>query len=418
MNHSVRKSAVTQSMGQPTLWLILAMVTTGAVCIAAEEEGSTAGVRTAQPLGGPIHEAFLQPLEGAGSPGATVASAPSAPLRDYPAAIRPSAKTAVWIPGYWAWDERAAGFAWVVGVWRIPPPGMRWVPGYWSRSEDGWRWVRGFWSPHDQPRLVYLPPPPPPPGEPELAQLDGNQFAVAGYWSYSAGRYVWNRGFKARRKQGWVWTPTRHQWSPAGSLLLPGYWDYETTRRGVLFAPLPSVTTQTLAAGAGPLVPKAAVNLALLPEVATVGASYGHDYLDLAEPDVGDLTLPVSALAARLPAGAQPVSEIAPESLPQIAQAAERVRLLAVQRSKFESNAAGERTDAALTFYLPPPAEPVNPRPAQTSPGESASEYVPGLAGRRVPGARGRSVPGISGRTVPGVDTRLPGVVGPGGNDE
>jgi hypothetical protein len=262
--------------------------------------------------------------------------------------------------------------------------------------------------------LVYLPPSPPPQDEPGLVQLEDEQFAVPGYWSYGAGRYVWNRGFKARRKQGWVWIPTRPQWTPAGNLLLAGYWDYEVSRRGLLFAPFASFTTaQALTAGSAPLVPKAAINSSSLPDIAVARASYGHNYFDPTKSDSDDPTTPISALS-RLRGGAQPVSEIAPESLSRIAQAAERVRLLAVQRSKFESSATGERTDAALAFYLPPPGEPITPRPVQTSPGESASEYVPGTAGRRVPGARSRSVPGISGRTVPGVDTSLPGVIGPG----
>jgi hypothetical protein len=263
-----------------------------------------------------------------------------------------------------------------------------------------------------------MPPPPPPQDEPALRQLDDDQFAVPGYWSYAAGRYVWNRGFKARRKQGWVWIPTRHLWTPAGRLLSLGYWDYETSRRGLLFAPLPSFTTaQILAAGSAPLIPKAVVNLASLPDITIARASYGHDYFDPTKSDSGDLTTPIVTLS-RLRGGTQPVNEIAPESLPRIAQVAERVRLLAVQRSKFESSATGERTDAALTFYLPPPAEPITLRPVQISPGESASEYVPGTTGRRVPGAGSRSVPGISGRTVPGVDTSLPGVVGPGRNEK
>ncbi|HEV3338819.1 MAG TPA: YXWGXW repeat-containing protein [Pirellulales bacterium] len=397
--------------------VIGSLAATGPVCSAADKEARRGSRHAAEPLRGPIHEAFLQPSEGADLPGATVATAPSAPLRDYPAAIRPSAKTATWIPGYWGWDETANKFAWVTGVWRVPPPGMRWVPGYWSRAGDDWRWVRGFWLPRDEPRLAYLPPPPPPQDEPELGQLDDDQFAVPGYWSYSAGRHAWNRGFKARRKRGWVWTPTHHAWTPAGSLLLPGYWDYELGRRGLLFAPLPAfATAQAQPASAASLAPKAAVNLASLPDLAVAGASHGHHYYDPAKSDAAELTIPISALG-RSPRAAPSANEMAAESLPRVAQNGESVRLLSVQRAKFESGAAGDRTDGRLTFYLPPPAEPVNFRPAQISPGEAASEYVPGTSGRRVPGAGGRSVPGISGRMVPGVDTSLPGVVGPNRNE-
>lgn len=407
-----------------TLWLIilgltiLAPAATESVCSAANEKGPTADQRTAEPLHGPLHEAFLQPAEGADSPCATVGSAPPSPLRDYPAAVRPAAKTTIWIPGYWGWDEKTNLFAWITGVWRIPPPGMRWVPGYWGRAGDEWRWVRGFWLRRDQPRLVYLPPPPPPQDEPGLAQLDDDQFAVPGYWSYYAGRHIWNRGFKAPRKRGWVWVPTRYAWTPAGSLLLPGYWDYELGRRGLLFAPLPPLATaQAQPASPSSLAPNLAVNLASLADGAVAHAAYGHYYYDPAGSDAAESTILTSELG-RSPGAAPSLNEIAAESLPRIAQTAESVRLLSVQRSKFESTSAGDRTDGRLTFYLPPPAEPVNVRPAQTSPGEAASEYVPGTSGRRVPGAGGRTVPGTSARTVPGVDTSLPGVVGPGGKEK
>jgi hypothetical protein len=367
-------------------------------------------------LRGPLHEAFAQPLEGGETPGATVSRSPPAPLQDVPAAVKPSSSTAIWIAGYWGWDDRAGKFAWVTGVWRIPPPGMRWVPGYWSQSGDEWRWVRGFWFASDQPHVRYRPTPPPPQDEPDLAELDDDQFAVRGYWSYAGGKYIWNRGFKAKRKPGWVWMPSRYTWTPAGSLFLPGYWDYELQRRGFLFAP-PSATslrqaTQSPTSGQ-PLPPKAAINTAALPDAIIANVTHGHYYYGA---DSEKLALPISELARSRGAGL-PATEIAAGSLPRIAKNAEAVRLLAVQRSRFESSAGDDRSGARLVFNLPAPPEPINLRTAQTSPQEAAGRSVPGVTGRRVPGAGGRNVPGVSGRVVPGVDTSVPGVTGPGAKD-
>ena len=363
---------------------------------------------------GPIHEAFAQPLDGSEAPPAVVRKRPDGPLHDAPAAIKPSAPSAIWIPGYWGWDNRADDFVWVTGVWRIPPPGMRWVPGYWNQKGDDWQWVRGFWFPHDQPRLRYLPSPPPAKEEPELAQLDDDQFAVRGYWTHAGGQYVWNRGFKARRKQGWQWMPSRYTWTPAGSLYLPGYWDYELKRRGLLFGPL-SAAVEGAASGAGTVLraPTATIDLPRLSEVLIARPEYGHYSVDPRKAGIGDLTISISELA-RSRASDRPLTMVSSESVPRIAQHAESVRLLAIQRWKFESSADDAAAGAPLAFYLPAAPEPLDARSRRVEPGEAASEYIPGVSRRRVPGASGRAVPGISGRVVPGVDTSLPGVVGPG----
>lgn len=385
-------------------YLLSATSTLGAV--AQHDDGSTIG---------PIHEAFAQPVERSEFPSVNVRKRPDGPLHDAPAAIKPSTPAAIWIPGYWGWDNRGGDFIWVTGVWRIPPPGMRWVPGYWNQTGDDWQWVRGFWFPHDQPRLRYLPPPPPPKEEPDLDELDDDQFAVRGYWTHAGGQYVWNRGFKARRKQGWQWIPTRYTWTPAGSIYLPGFWDYELKRRGLLFGPLPA-TPEGPVSGAGPVLraPKLAIDLARLSEVLMARPDYGHYSVDPAKAGVGDLTLSISELG-RARAADRPLTAISSESVPRIAQHAESVRLLAIQRWKFESSAEGAEAGAPLAFYLPAAPEPIDARSRRVEPGEAASESIPGVSRRRVPGASGRAVPGISGRVVPGVDTSLPGVVGPGG---
>jgi hypothetical protein len=53
----------------------------------------------------------------------------------------------VWVPGYWAWDERAADYYWVPGTWVAPPTGgLLWTPGYWSCRNDVYSWVPGYWG--------------------------------------------------------------------------------------------------------------------------------------------------------------------------------------------------------------------------------------------------------------------------------
>src|SRR5207302_37075 len=62
---------------------------------------------------------------------------------------------------YWSWDDETAGFIWVSGFWRTPPPGRVWTPGHWQEVEGGWQWAPGFWAAQDIQQVEYLPPPPP-----------------------------------------------------------------------------------------------------------------------------------------------------------------------------------------------------------------------------------------------------------------
>jgi hypothetical protein len=418
-------------------------------------------------LRGPVHEAFAQPLTDMETPALTITRRPEAALNEVPSAIKPAGASTIWIPGYWGWDPAAEELLWVHGVWRRPPPGMRWVPGYWSERDDGWRWVGGFWSPLDQPRLRYLPPPPP--KDEQSAPPSAGQFAVAGHWAYATGRYVWNEGFSAAHRKGWVWMPSHYMSTPRGALFLPGYWDYALDARGLLFAP-------TRGGGAASSTPRVAVNLVELPEALFTSAGLGHfyfgDYFDadhhadlkpwydvvtrsasdplfayerwrhqltdanwagsLAEryrlrrdhpelrpsSQVTERQPPHSAegqpprlgvLAnelARTRDASRPVSELEPEALRRVGQNAEALRLLAVQRSKFESSGKPASHDNPVAFYLPAPTEPLeHPRSTSTGRSGAGSEFVPGVAGRRVPGTSDRTLPGTSGRTLPGVDT-------------
>ena len=434
-------------------------------------------------LRGPLHEAFVQPLAGADKPGLTIGRRPAAARDEIPAAIKPTAPNAAWLPGYWGWDPADEAFLWVPGVWRVPPPGMRWVPGYWHEQDDGWQWVRGFWYPVMEPRLPYRPYPPDLAEEPPAAR-SADEFGVGGHWSYVRGQYIWNRGFTARHKAGWAWMPSHYMWTPRGAIFVPGYWDYPLDARGLPLAPVRVASaTQPSAAGTTAFVPKVAVNLGDLSEALFVSAGYGHyyfgdyfesDVVDLKpwhEPDaetglepsfayerwrhraeadwtekladryrhrredaklrptvlfaerrqsdmkaasnVPELGVSLSALA-RSRGVAQSVTEIAPESVRRVTQHSAAIKLLAVQRAKFETSGAAATPESPLAFYLPAPVE-LRERTRSTSQakGATAGQYVPGVAGRRVPGTSGERLPGMSGRTLPGIDVNVPGTVAP-----
>jgi hypothetical protein len=82
---------------------------------------------------GPVHEAFAEPVVLDPRPTATVTRAPPAKIVEIVPRRRPGAE-AVWIPGYWAWDDAHGEHLWVSGVWRLPPPQRRWVSGYPGRG--------------------------------------------------------------------------------------------------------------------------------------------------------------------------------------------------------------------------------------------------------------------------------------------
>ena len=111
---------------------------------------------------GPIHEAFATPTD---EPQATtpVAKEPPKAIEEMPPEEKPEGD-AIWIGGYWAWDEDRSDYLWVSGVWRTPPPDKHWVAGYWREDGDKWQWVPGFWAEAQQEaekhEVTYLPAPP------------------------------------------------------------------------------------------------------------------------------------------------------------------------------------------------------------------------------------------------------------------
>lgn len=188
---------------------------------------------------GPVHEAFAEPIAMDPGPGLVVPTEPPPAIEELPPDQEPAGGRAVWIPGYWGWDDDREGFIWVSGVWRDPPPGYSWVPGYWERARDGWMWVSGFWAPAEMEEIEYLPPPPPlipeaPPPPPPAA----DRVWVPGLWYWRDGAYLWRPGHWVRAYPGWVWVPAHFVWTPRGAVFIRGHWDWSPDRRGLLFAPV------------------------------------------------------------------------------------------------------------------------------------------------------------------------------------
>jgi hypothetical protein len=188
---------------------------------------------------GPIHEAYAAPIvTGSASP-LVVPKQPPEPIEEVPPDVKPEGQDAIWINGYWAWDDDRKDYIWVSGVWRVPPPGYTWVAGYWTEADGAWRWVPGFWAQAESPQLTYYPEPPEsveqgPSSEPPTAQ----HFWVPGCWLWRETRYVWRPGYWTVGYEDWVWVPASYCWSPRGWVYIDGYWDYPFRLRGLLFAPV------------------------------------------------------------------------------------------------------------------------------------------------------------------------------------
>jgi hypothetical protein len=186
---------------------------------------------------GPIHEAFAAPTNVDPTPGPLVAKQPPAAIEEEPPALK--AEGAVWIPGYWEWDDEMKDFIWVSGNWRVPPPGMRWVPTYWVEAEDGWRRVPGFWISADAGELEYRETPPESleagPSGPAPSE---DHFWIPGTWNYHDTGFRWRTGYWSPYQANWVWCPARWVWTPAGCVYTAGFWDRRVPYRGWPFAPI------------------------------------------------------------------------------------------------------------------------------------------------------------------------------------
>ena len=187
---------------------------------------------------GPVHEAFVTrdtenfDLE-------TIPYTPPAPINER---IPPQAdRQAVWIPGYWAWDQKRNDFIWMSGVWRRPPPAHQWVAGTWTNFGQGWGWVPGFWSPSSPQALSYIESSPPESVNENISQPQGGDFFWSpGYWEYSerASGYAWIQGHWERLDPNWVYVAPHYTWFNNRYVFIPGYWDWRLEERGVVYSPV------------------------------------------------------------------------------------------------------------------------------------------------------------------------------------
>ena len=188
---------------------------------------------------GPVHEAYAQPVNSGAVQPLVVSRKPPAPIEEMPPDVKPAEANAVWLGGYWAWDDDRKDFLWTSGVWRVPPAGRQWVAGYWSKVASGYQWVAGFWSPLESQEVSYYPAPPAsveagPTSEPPSV----DHLWIPGCWRWRTGRYLWQPGFWEAGQPDYVWVPASYCWTPHGWVYADGYWDYPVASRGVLFAPV------------------------------------------------------------------------------------------------------------------------------------------------------------------------------------
>ncbi len=188
---------------------------------------------------GPVHEGYAEPAVSNPESGLVVSQAPPQAIEEMPPDQRPDDDTAIWVPGYWGWDDDRNDFIWISGIWRIPPPGYNWVPGYWAKAQDGYQWIPGFWQPVTSQEIAYLPPPPQSlEVGPTGPSPTPDNIWCPGTWYWQETRYVWRPGFWMPGRLNWVWTPAHYVWTPRGTVFVSGYWDYPIDHRGILFAPV------------------------------------------------------------------------------------------------------------------------------------------------------------------------------------
>jgi hypothetical protein len=188
---------------------------------------------------GPLHEAYAAPQALNPTPSPIVPKQPPEPVPEMPPDQKPDGSHVVWISGYWAWEDDSAEYIWVSGFWRDLPPGKRWVPGHWTEVQGGWQWSSGFWADEQQTEVNYAPPPPPSLEVGPSAQAPAaDQFYSPGCWVYVERQYRWRPGFWLKFRPNWVYIPAHYVWTPVGCIFVAGHWDYELTRRGLLFCPV------------------------------------------------------------------------------------------------------------------------------------------------------------------------------------
>lgn len=188
--------------------------------------------------GGPLHEAFAQPLA-LEAQSIIVDRQPPEPINELPPDQRPAGDNVNWLPGYWFYDLEREDFIWVSGLWRNFPPGRTWVPGQWQQVEEGYQWLAGYWADDQLQEQALLPQPPASLEQGPSSPAPGaNYLWAAGCWQWQSNNYAWQPGFWYQAQPNWVWVPNHYTFTPRGAIFVRGYWDYPLARRGVLYAPV------------------------------------------------------------------------------------------------------------------------------------------------------------------------------------
>ncbi|MBI5091834.1 MAG: YXWGXW repeat-containing protein [Candidatus Hydrogenedentes bacterium] len=218
------------------IWVV-PLLLLGVAAFAQGEATTEAGVQVL--TRGPVHEAFAEASLTGTSASVVITKAPPDPIVELPPDQRPEGANVAWIPGYWSWDDDRSDFIWASGVWRDIPPGRQWVPGYWASAGNGSQWISGFWGDAARTEVDYLPSPPKAlEAGPSSPTPGPGHIWTPGCWVWQQTRYDWQPGNWVAQQPDWVWTPAHYTWTPRGYVYVPGYWDYDITHRGVMFAPV------------------------------------------------------------------------------------------------------------------------------------------------------------------------------------
>ena len=226
---------------------------------------------------GPVHEAFAEPNSDDPAPGVVVPKEAPGNIEEIPPDEKPEGD-ALWIPGYWQWDDDRSDFIWISGIWRVPPAGCEWVPGYWTGVTDGWSWTPGYWMTNQAEEVTYLPQPPASleVGPSSPAPSDDYLWST-GNWYYNDARYVWRPGHWVQSRPDRVWSPSYYVYTPRGAIYVDGYWDWSLDRRGVLFAPV-YISSSIWRRPNYFYSPSIVIQSDLLMAHLFVGATFGHYY--------------------------------------------------------------------------------------------------------------------------------------------
>lgn len=55
-------------------------------------------------------------------------------------------KAAIWVSGYWRWNQHKHKYVWVNGHWKKVKHGKTWKTGFWKQTPHGWIRVKGHWK--------------------------------------------------------------------------------------------------------------------------------------------------------------------------------------------------------------------------------------------------------------------------------